>query len=721
MKKAFKKVEVLILSLLLIASVLPFSVMAADVIDVELDGINVAAAEGTTGTGAAAIGEDYTTVLTASEGYEIFSVMIYGIGSAPSDVYHPSFEFDYETGVLTVSKNQLNRIECLEIYAKAGRFFDYESDVTDVSEFPYSDTFTLAETDVTTDFDYATKFFKVDLALGDGLEIKFYGTDNIDADSLIAIYSYNEESGLEEVTRFDHDRLGRGEDTIFVPEEQGTYYVATKCYDNYVGESYTLEMDIVENATALPNFIEKGHENLSGYLWNWNAETKTLTLTNGFETTNYAGNGISLPAGSTVVASRGGHFFISAEGYGIYCEGELNIELDYASLNIESTYDAIVTEKGDITITGSRYNGDIDAEINLNSSYGIYIYEDGDVNIDNCKINMECEYDGIAACCGDINIIDSDVTILSDYGYGIVSYDPQIAGVGNVNVNGGRLQIVSYEATLKSERGYVNLDNVALFLAVENVVPVVSPYNIDSFTIPGRFAMLDAEGNYIIEDEIWTEDYLRPMTGVHYPDGSFIIASAIVTVAEAEQNNTVSGIEEEYVQGESICIDAESEVLEYPVMGNTSWFPTGWKIVDTDLEGIFYSGWVSVSTDTLEPGEYVVEVIFEKHVSFGDQWYPDGENVEVIPISFTITEKSTIDEDPSPTPTPGEGSDDISGTDDELDVILPDVETEVPPTQNIETPEIPDTSFDNNAAALAVLSLTVGGALILTFKRNKTK
>ena len=52
-------------------------------------------------------------------------------------------------------------------------------------------------------------------------------------------------------------------------------------------------------------------------------------------------------------------------------------------------------------------------------------------------------------------------------------------------------------------------------------------------------------------------------------------------------------------------------------------------------------------------------------------------------------------------------------------IIFPDVDVEVPPSQNVETPDIPNTSVESNATALAVLSLTVGGALFLTFKRKE--
>ena len=722
MKKSFNKIAVIILSLLLIVMALPLSVTAAGGIDVELLGVNVTATEGTIGAGAAVIGEDYTTVLTAKDGYEIFYVMVYGIGSAPDDVYHPDFEFDYETGVLTVSKSEFYSINCLEINVVAGRSLNYETDITTVSDFPYSDEYKLEEADVLKDFGYATKFFKVDLALGEALSIKFYGTDNEDADSHIEIYTYSEENGLEYETGFDHDRLGMGENAVFIPENPDTYYVATMCYDYYIGENYALELSVIENATALPNFIEEGHKNLSGHLWKWDAGTKTLTLEHAFETTNYAGDGISLPAGSTVYVNRG-DAYINAEGYGIYCEGELNIHVKYGSLNIDSVYDAIVTEKGDINITADSDNDGSLGEINATAPYGIYIYEQGNINIDNCKINMECAFDGITACCGDINITDSDITILSDEGYGIVSFDPMLPEIGNVNISGGRLQIVSFGPTLLAESGLVTLEDVALFLFVYDDTTVIGSYYAEEFSIPGHFSMLDKNGKYIVENQEWSEDYLRPLGGVFNPDGSVTRASAIVTVAHAEKNNVVSGVKEEYTQDTSICVTVDSEVLEYPVMGNTSWFPTGWRIAGTDIEGIFYSCWVSILTNQLELGEYVLEVTFEKRVYFGDEWYYDGENTEVIPIAFTVVERVEEDEDitPTPTPTPGGGTDsDLDNEDDLYDPdVVPNPDYDDQNKENVEDPEIPDTRFESNATAFAVVSLTVAGVLALTFKRKK--
>ncbi len=706
MKNTFKKIVVIMLSLLLIVVALPFSVMATDAIDVEFFGVNVTAAEGTIGVGVAEKGKDYTTVLTVSEGYEIIYLHVYLV----DDYGQMWVDYDYndESGLLTVLAENIDGLDCLYIEVVAGRNFNYETDVTTVAELPYSDTYTLEETDVIKDFNYAAKFFKVDLALGEALSIKFYGTDNEEADSHIKIYTYNEESGLEYETSFDHDRIGMGENAFFVPEEAGTYYVATMCYDYHIGESYTLEMSVIENATALPNFIEEGHKNLSGHLWDWNAETKTLNLSNAFDTTNYEGNGISLPEGSTVIVNYGA-VSVSAEGYGIYCEGKLDIKLNYGSIDIESAYDAIVAEKGDITITSTRQTDGSPEHINMDAPYGIYIYEEGDINIDDCEINIECTYDGITACYGDINITNSDTTISSDEGCGVVSFDSQMAGIGNVNVSGGRIQIVSYGPTLYAERGLVSLEDVALFLCTEDETAVIATYCVEDFSVPGHFSMLDANGNYIVENKEWVEDYYRPLTGVYNPDGSITRAAAIVTVADAEQNNMVSGIEKEYVQGDSICITVESEVLEYPVAGNTSWFPTGWKIVGTELEGIFYSGWVAILTNVLDPGEYVIEVTFEKHIYSDDQWVFDGENVEVIPVVVTIIEEANSEEEP--TPGTGTGSGSIAGGSDEIiiDVIIPDVET----------PDIPNTSVESNATALAVLSLTVGGALLLTFKRKE--
>ena len=253
MKKAFKKFGVLVLSLLLIVAAMPICAIAADGIDVKLSGINVTAAEGTIGVGVAEKGKDYTTVLTAREGYEIFHIMVYGIGSAPDDVYHPSFEFDYETGVLTVSKEEFNYFNCIYIEAIASEDLNYESDITTVSEFPYSDTFILEETDITKEFGFAGKtgfagkIFKVDLSADEALEMEFYGTDNTDADSFIIIYTYNEESGFEHCREIDYNNLvGNGEKAVFISEVAETYYIVTMCYNEYIGERYSLELSITE-------------------------------------------------------------------------------------------------------------------------------------------------------------------------------------------------------------------------------------------------------------------------------------------------------------------------------------------------------------------------------------------------------------------------------------------------------------------------------------------
>ncbi len=241
MKKTFNKVGAWLLALLLMVSVFPISAMAVDVIDVELNGLNVTATEGTIGVGAATIGEDYVTVLTPSEGYEIISVGVY----APyhGDALHPTFDFDYETGIISVSTNGLSEADGIVISATAGRSFNYETDVTDISELPYSDIFALEETDIIKDFRWATKVFKVELALDEALDVKLYGTDNEKANALVEIYTYNEEGGLEYEGRLSGHF---GVERVFVPEEPGTYYIAAMCYDNYIGESFTLELSIYE-------------------------------------------------------------------------------------------------------------------------------------------------------------------------------------------------------------------------------------------------------------------------------------------------------------------------------------------------------------------------------------------------------------------------------------------------------------------------------------------
>lgn len=245
MKKTFNKVGVLILALLLMTSVLPFSAMAANVIDVELNGINVTAAEDTIGAGAATIGEDYTTVLTASEGYEIISVGVH----APynDDALHPDFDFDYETGILTVSTNGLLGADGIVINATAGKKFNYETDVTDISELPYSASIVLEETDIIKEVGFAAKIFKVELASDEKLDIKFFGTytdfEHEISDTAVKIYTYNDESGLKYEDRMDGHF---GIEGVFTPEDAGIYYFAAMCYNEYIGGRFSLELSIYE-------------------------------------------------------------------------------------------------------------------------------------------------------------------------------------------------------------------------------------------------------------------------------------------------------------------------------------------------------------------------------------------------------------------------------------------------------------------------------------------
>ncbi len=246
MKNTFKKIVVIMLSLLLIVAALPFSVMATDAIDVELNGLNVTATEGTIGTGVVKVGEDYVTVLTASEGFEITLVEVY---SPYYEATHLDFDFNYETGVLTVPTNGFSDAAGLVINVTTGRVFNYETDVIDATELPYSDSFALDESNIIKDFGLAAKVFKVELAEGETLDIKFVGdyTDTeLDigiGDAKVSIYTYDEECGLECIESFYQHC---GIECVFEPEEPGTYYVVTMCYNEYIGDVYSLELSIYE-------------------------------------------------------------------------------------------------------------------------------------------------------------------------------------------------------------------------------------------------------------------------------------------------------------------------------------------------------------------------------------------------------------------------------------------------------------------------------------------
>ena len=243
--------------------------------------------------------------------------------------------------------------------------------------------------------------------------------------------------------------------------------------------------------TGLTFTAEMESENNPSQGWAWDKETRTLTLKDGFSLECSSGDGIHLPAGSTVVVEGTAVIVASDDedeykGNGIAADGNLTIQGNDAgtsNLTINAAHKGVCVylpegeDGGDIdmgqlsvlTLDSEPYGIDDVGNIKIVNStltitacwYGVYaddgsvtvtgstlditteewdgIYADQDITIEkNSKLTINAEGEGVYSDYGDIEIDQSTLTINAGW-YGVDADD------GSVTITGSTLNITTEE------------------------------------------------------------------------------------------------------------------------------------------------------------------------------------------------------------------------------------------------------------------------------------
>lgn len=378
----------------------------------------------------------------------------------------------------------------------------------DTVTLPYSDTVNLGgEGSTLYNFDGNNRYarlIKVEAEAGQLLKLEFYGVTE-KTNTVIEIYRQLEGEYVRGIFSNDDNKNGYGESALYLVPEDGVYYIAFWGYNISVSGICQTNVEPIEDTTVLTDGLDFTSADIPEpqpqALRKWDAESLTLTLMDGccFYSDNYFEYLIFLPDGATVVI--GGNVSMTAYvDVAIYGLGELTIcgaaaqvsvlsilksdtaiysvgdlRLENLSLNLKSygtnlSSDASVTLQN-VAFEGSAQGVSIGAAEDLSvfdsaiSIYGpdcgLYIpYYGGEMLISDSVLNVEKVYSAIFLGEGNLNIINSDISVISanmgievDNGDMLVidsditlatMYELGISCAGDSVILGGKMSLLCY-------------------------------------------------------------------------------------------------------------------------------------------------------------------------------------------------------------------------------------------------------------------------------------
>lgn len=557
MKKRISKIMAMLLTCAVLATSVSLPSSAESGVDVSFKGMNVTAKGTNIGEGAATAEEDYVLELDVKDGYAITNMEVEAVSTNLE--YSPlTYIYDETTQTITVSwsdnSDVLETATEINIKAKAAKGFDEASDVITVTELPFTEEFSFSE-DMIMNLDenddlseYATKVYQVELSEGDTFYAECVGTGDYMTDTMILFGRYGESGEY-----IDEDMYGYGEFCLENIESDGEYFVAFMCNDNNIGETVSVEiltrnedesLDFTEDTVPVPDADD---------LWSWDADTKTLTLNDGFELLSNE-VAITLPDDSTVIVK--GNASIDAITEGIRSTGSVDILLDAgARLNIESKYDSIASynnivvysadasDKETMTIKGTAgENGEL-PEIIVSSAYGI-VMDSRNVVIENCKLEISAAFDAIYAYDSTVDIKNSDISTVSGYGISVFK--------GELNIEESTINFdCSYEG-MYIEDAPVNITDSDVKMVCAGECVYSDRYNEDTIdddsyntdlTVKNSTLDLKAEQEVIqlYYDDVVIENSKSVMVsteeeGIYVGDGGSIIITGGSIDIKAEEN-----------------------------------------------------------------------------------------------------------------------------------------------------------------------------------------
>lgn len=384
-------------------------------------------------------------------------------------------------------------------------------------------------------------------------ELTSNGDSNVDP----VVYLFKKDGeDIDCIEKFDNDNIEDGDGELLIPQylEAGTYYVVLTDYYSCVGDCHAEltvrpadpDKVIFGNLCFLSNPIPVADEN---DLWSYDAETKTLTLKDGFAIfSNDEDDAICLPDGATVVV-EGEALIVTPPEYdddvycGIYADGALTIK----GKSGKKTEHLTIYSSGESIKNRSRDTSDADLEIEdlslllfSEEEEGIFVY--GNVTIKNSNIEIisendciEIQSDGhslvvedsilelcseyseaIDVNCGNVTLTNCDTHIVAydDYGIYCDEWPESNENLGILTVTGGRLIIDAEEFAIEMPK--IVLTDVVFDIAASNYEYQLV-FTANPFSLPGTFRLYDKEGKLLYEGE-WDEDLLNEYNEL-YVDG----------------------------------------------------------------------------------------------------------------------------------------------------------------------------------------------------------
>ncbi len=586
-----------------------------------------------------------------------------------------------------------------------------DASAEEITSFPYTDTFLPVEEDVYVYEDYGNddpnddaialgKLYKFDVEAQDEIAFSFTGPD--EADTRIKYFVFDENGSTVFEHYIDSDNAnGMGEESSYLVEHSGTLYVFATCYgdDSTKDLTFTVDKKTFEEVGNALDFVSNP-SSASGENWTYDASTKTLTLSDGFNIATKK-PAITLPADSTINVK--GNVNVYSKSSAIKYVGGLTVNVDDNSTFTVESSSACALETKD-SKAALNLNGKNNKTSKLVVSGFNTILNYGDININKLFVDVKAEEDGIKAYEGAITIKYSLVHVVSESDAIIIdgnvakgSYDITItdsivdlyggdeviqnymgnviiknsdcylysddeegidADGGIISIEGGRV-IADTQEDVFEAKGDIIIKDVALDIRTD--------ISYSLFKLNSQEAKLVFSGGKVCLGSVnigtayigqWKDEFYNAVDGsVSVADGNNVTyMRALITVTELD-NAALNGLKDSYAHGEMVGFTVDN--IKYPTMLNTQFFLESFTITDENGQVVFNGNKdtdTSKLTSALKEGSYTVNATFKKYL-FIDSWELIPEVVgnaetKVLSEKFTVKAPATPTPTPKPTPTP---------------------------------------------------------------------
>ena len=434
-----------------------------------------------------------------------------------------------------------------------------------------------------------------------------------------------------------------------------------------------LKIENATNETVLPDFRnEEVRLPENDELWQWDGQTHTLTLKDGFLLKTFSDNALNVPVDTKIIIE--GSVSILSWSDIICGEGNISVELmpgAHLTLITYSEY-AIYTNTGSIDISATIESNESKPTVLITSShYGLYTGEEGSISINGCNVTMDCYETAIYNNNGTIDVDDCNLTINNSLEGIINAYDVDFVDKSteyHTNFTNSSVSIATYGNSIKNIYGNINFDNCEVNIHADTGRGIIASVASSLCVKDGRFvvitgneAILINDGNFVLDN---TSFYLRTVDGDNivyiksgiicddnieitsnsdlsyagkwsndnFKSGNIVISndasefeSAVLFRSFFQGDitfNSITGIDKDiYVDGENIDFSVSSQNPDkYINIGDTKWQAVSWSVLNTDLVGHFDDDTASFSIKELKDGSYSLNVEFVKQYYDGEEW-----------------------------------------------------------------------------------------------------